>query len=190
MLLRRRIVLCGRSIGALSLFVLGSSACGDDTAVVTHTESGSGSGSGSSITTITTTPTSTATPTSTSVTTGGSEADTTGGTGGESGGGLCVLLQKPCTETAKCCEGGEFSGCLGQNYPNNWSCVSGFCEHAGCDPMSDTDCTNLLPGFECHVVNGKGQCVAPCTSNIDCSETFTLSDLQCTGMSPKGSFCQ
>ena len=44
MLLHRRIVLCGRSIGALALFALGSSACRDDSVVVTHSDSGSGSG--------------------------------------------------------------------------------------------------------------------------------------------------
>ena len=168
MLLHRRIILCGRSIGALALFVVSSSACGDDVAVVTHSEAGSGT-SGTEVTTGTS-----GIPTTGSV--------TTGSTGGE-----CVLPQKQCNEVANCYEGEEARACPGSSYPCNWSCVSGFCEHGGCG--ADSDCTNILPGFECHTVNGTGQCVAPCGSNADCSELF-MSDLQCTVVSSKGNFCQ
>ncbi len=174
MLLRRRINLYGRLIVVLTLFILGSSACGDDVATVTESASGTtGSTLGSS--------------------SSGTAVPTTSGTGEETsstGNEVCELMQRTCSQAADCCEGGAFGGCPGTNYPHNWSCVGGFCEHGGCDAGSNSDCTNLLPGFECHVVDNIGQCVAPCDSHSDCAETFILSDLQCTGVSSKGNFCQ
>lgn len=189
MLLRCRITLYGRSIAVLTFFNLGSSACGEDVVIVTESASGTTTDSTSnSSSTGTPLPTTSATE---SVTMGGTgSTSTTDNTGGTSttGGQVCEILRKECSDAAGCCEGGAFGGCPGTNYPYNWSCVSGFCEHGGCS--GDLDCTNMLPGFECHVINDVGQCVAPCASSSDCAEPFIMSDLQCTGVSSRGNFCQ
>ncbi len=164
MLLHCRIILRG----LLALLILGPGGCGDDTVVVTDSA------------------TTTAPPTTTTgiPTTGESES----GTGETTGSEVCELPQKACSHVNDCCEGGAFGGCPGLDYPHNWSCVDGFCEHGGCS--GDTDCTNVIPGFECHSILGVGQCVAPCVSNADCDAIFKMGSLECSGVSSRGGFCQ
>ena len=65
--------------------------------------------------------------------------------------------------------------CPSTAFPTNWSCVSDECRHEngggdnGCN--SHADCSNLLEGYVCVIVGGKGRCAPGCDAgngNDDC----------------------
>jgi hypothetical protein len=105
----------------------------------------------------------------------------------------------PCSIPADCCKGtrpsittgleADDAGCPSDDYPNNWTCVSGHCRHGGCSTTADC----IVPGLECMVVDLVGFCVFPCDETTPCPDVNGngTPDTVCTGEADNlATFCE
>jgi hypothetical protein len=94
--------------------------------------------------------------------------DPSSDTTGEPAWGTC---EQGCSEPADCCPAIGGGGCPDEG-PNEWTCTeAGVCERIGC--TEDSHCEDLLPpplgmDLRCRQVDGIGECVLPCSDDINC----------------------
>lgn len=126
----------------------------------------------------------------------------TGGTGGTGGGStgdpfapspVACDPAPACTSASGCCTLNQPPvslvpyACASDNFPNNWRCVSGDCKQQwasnenpiGCDPAITDQTECRVTGFTCQEINDVGHCVATCTTNADCAETYGMPHATC-----------